>query len=155
LATLIGFYLLFAFVSITPFQLAFWSSPHVRIEPLTVARASGLRVESSDARLYNDLIPLLQRHAVGKFMYAAPDCPEVYFLSGLESPTRHYFDYAEDPRDYAKRTLSALDSLNVNVVAINSNPQFSGPMSPALYGAIEERFPHSAEIGKFQVRWKQ
>jgi hypothetical protein len=112
-------------------------------------------VESSDARLYNDLIPLLQQHAVGKFMYAAPDCPEVYFLSGLESPTRHYFDYAEDPRDYAKRTLSTLDNLNVSVVAINGNPQFSGPMSTAVYGALEERFPHSAEIGKFQVRWKQ
>jgi hypothetical protein len=155
LATLIGFYLLFAFVSITPFRLAFWSSPDVRSEPLTVARASGLRVESSDARLYNELIPLVQLHAAGKFMYAAPDCPEVYFLSGLESPTRHYFDYAEDPRDYAKRTLSALDTLNVNIVAINSSPQFSGPMSPALYGALEERFPNSAEIGKFQVRWKQ
>jgi hypothetical protein len=155
LATVIGFYLLFAFHSITPFQLAFWSSPAVRIEPLTVARASGLRVESSDARLYNELIPLLQRHAAGKFIYAAPDSPEVYFLSGLESPTRHYFDYAEDARDYAKRTLSALDRLNVNVVAINGKPQFSGPMSPALHEALEERFPYSAELGKFQVRWKE
>jgi hypothetical protein len=155
LATLMAFYLLFAFVSVTPFQLTFASSPDVRIEPLTVARARGLRVESSDARLYNDLIPLLQLHAAGKFMYAAPDCPEVYFLSGLESPTRHYFDYAEDPRDYSKRTLSALDSLNVNIVAINSDPQFSGPMSPALYGSLQERFPNSTEIGKFEVRWKQ
>jgi hypothetical protein len=88
-------------------------------------------------------------------MYAAPDCPEVYFLSGLESPTRHYFDYAEDPRDYSKRTLSVLDSLNVNTVAINRDPQFSGPMSPALYGSLQERFPNSTEIGKFEVRWKQ
>jgi hypothetical protein len=124
-------------------------------ERLTVPRALGLRVESSDARLYNDLIPLLQRHAVGKFMYAAPDCPEVYFLSGFKSPMRHSFEFAGDTVGNIAQILHTLDGLNVNVVAINEDPQFSGPMSPALYGALEERFPHSAEIGKFQVRWKQ
>jgi len=155
LAALIGFYLLFALISINPFQLTLWSSPDVQIEPLSVARAGGLRVGSSDARLYEDLIALVQLHAAGKFMYAAPDCPEVYFLSGLESPTRHYFEYAEDPNGHTKRTLNALDNLHVNVVAINNNPQFSGPMSPELQGELEERFPHSAEIGKFQVRWKK
>jgi hypothetical protein len=88
-------------------------------------------------------------------MYAAPDSPEVYFLSGLQSPTRHYFDYAEDPSDYIKRTLNAIDRLDVNVVAINRNPQFSGPMPAELYVALQARFPKSDEIGKFEVRWKQ
>ena len=71
---------------------------------------------------------------------------------GLENPARHYFDCAEDPRDFTKRTLSALERLDVNIIAINRNPQFSGPMPPDLYGALEARFPDPDEIGKFEVR---
>jgi len=88
-------------------------------------------------------------------MYAAPDCPEVYFLSGLESPTRHYFEYAEEPVGHTARILNALDRLNVNVIAINSAPDFSGRMPPDLKGALEKRYPHFAELDRFQVRWKE
>jgi hypothetical protein len=126
-----------------------------QIERLSVARAGGLRVESSDAQLYEELIPLVRAHAQGNFIYAAPDCPEVYFLSGLKSPARHYFDFAEAPVGHAEGIMYQLDRLNVNVVTISSNSQFSGSMAADLRSALEQRYPHFEGVGKFQVRWKR
>jgi hypothetical protein len=39
-------------------------------------------------------------------------------------------------------------------VAINRDPLFSPMMSHELESELERRFPHSAESGKFTVRWK-
>jgi hypothetical protein len=158
LGVLIGFYLLFAVLRVTPgylHNIGFRYAPDTQTEPLSIARAGGLRVQRIDADLYGELIPSIQSHARGKFMYAAPDCPEVYFLSGLQSPTRHYFDYAEDRQGHAERVLDNLESLNVNVVAIDKSPLFSEPMSPELRNALELRYSSSAELGIFQVRWKE
>jgi hypothetical protein len=122
---------------------------------LNIARAGGLRVESSDAQLYEKLISRVQAHAAGKFIYAAPDCPEVYFLSGLKRPVRHYFDFAEGSSGHTDQILNELEILNVNVVAINKDSQFSGSMSPDLQVALEQRYPQFEGIGRFQVRWKK
>jgi hypothetical protein len=155
LGTLSVFYLLFVIFSVTPYHLGLQYDQHPQIEELTIPRAGGLRVESSDAHVYEDLISLVQLHAIGRFIYAAPDCPEVYFLSGLQSPSRHYFEYAEDQADHVGWVLQQLNSLNVNVVAIKKTPRFSGPMSADLQRALELRFPHSKEVGFFEVRWKE
>jgi hypothetical protein len=155
LGAVIVFLLLFAALPITPYYLGIRHEPHSQSAELQLPRAGGLRVESSDAKLYEELIPLLQAHASGRFIYATPDCPEVYFLSGLRSPTRHFFDAAEDTNSQSERTLKAIERLNVNVIAISKHPQFSGPLSPDLQGALERRYPNTAEVGTFQVRWKE
>jgi hypothetical protein len=105
--------------------------------------------------MYEQLIPLVQSHVEGKFIYAAPDCPEVYFLAGLQSPTRYYFDFADDPVGHTERILHALESLKVNVVVIRKIPQFSGPLSADLLRALERRYPRSEDVGFFQVRWRE
>jgi hypothetical protein len=155
LGALLVFYLLFATLPVTGYQMGLRRAPDSQSEVLNLARAGGLRVESTDAHLYEELIPLVQSHAEGEFIYAVPDCPEVYFLSGLKSPMRHYFDYADDPAGHTERTLYVLENLGVNVVAISKDPEFSGPMSPDLKGALEKRYPHFAELERFQVRWKE
>jgi hypothetical protein len=155
LGAVIVFLLLFAALPITPYYLGIRHEPHSRSEELRLPRAGGLQVESSDAKLYEELIPLLQAHASGSFIYAAPDCPEVYFLSGLKSPTRHFFDTAEDTNGQSERTMKAIERLNVNVITINKHPQFSGPLSPDLQAALEQRYPNTTEVGTFQVRWRE
>jgi hypothetical protein len=154
LGAVIVFLLLFAALPITPYYLGIRHEPHSQSEELRLPRAGGLRVESSDAKLYEELIPLLQAHASGRFIYAAPDCPEVYFLSGLKSPTRHFFYTAEDPIGHTQRTLQAMEELGVNVVAISKRPQFSAPLSADLHAALEKRYPYVAELSTFQVRWR-
>jgi len=55
--------------------------------PLALPRAADLRILQKDATLYEELIPFVQRLADGQAIVAAPDCPEVYFLSGFTNPT--------------------------------------------------------------------
>jgi hypothetical protein len=155
LLPLIFFYLLFCALPVTDYQMGLRLAPDSPDERLTVARAGGLQVEASSAHLYDQLISLVQSHTAGKFIYAAPDCPEVYFLSGAQIPTRHYFDTAEDPVNHTNQTLHMLETLKVNVVAINNYPGFSEPLSSDLQYALELRYPHSTQVGKFQVRWKE
>ena len=155
LGALICFYLIFVNLRVTSFRLTLRGTPETHIERLTIPRAGGLRVESSDAHLYERLVSMVQSHATGGFIYATPDCPQVYFLSGFKSPSRHYFDYADDPRDHIKGVSQTLENLKVNVVAINEEPQFTGPVSSDLRDVLEQNFPYSEEIGGFQVRWKK
>ena len=158
LGALLVFYLLFAVLRVTPgfvYKMALHHPPNPKTQRLTIPRADGLIVEAGEARLYEELIPLVQRHAAGRPIYAAPDCPDVYFLSGLQSPTRHYFEFADDPGGHTERILNLLQDLSVNVVAINKAPRFSGTMSPELLGALELRYPRFEDVGSFQVRWKE
>jgi Dolichyl-phosphate-mannose-protein mannosyltransferase len=153
---LIVFYLVFAVVRVTPgFDLG--SLRHVankKTERLTLARAANLRVDPREARVYEVLIPAIQSHADGDFIYAAPDSPEVYFLSGLHNPTRTIFDFRDDLPGRKERILRALENHGVNVIAIKSDPQFSKPLEPELMEVFETLYPNSEEIGNFELRWK-
>ena len=161
LGTLIVFYVLFAVLRVTPgfiYSMGTSYAEDTRIERLDLPRSGGLRVDPLEAQVYEELIPLVQSHAVGSYIYAAPDCPEIYFLSGLQNPTRTLFDFLDHSTDVGDRTeqiLSTLESHQVNVVAINKAPSFSRSMYPILRQTLEERYPYSAEMGHFQVRWKQ
>jgi hypothetical protein len=158
LSTLLSFYLLFAVLRMVPgfiYRLGNSSYPDVQTTPLALPRAGGLRINVDDALLYERLIPLIQKHAIGEYAYAAPDCPEVYFLSGLRNPTRTLFDFFDDPENHTERILSAMERNRVNVVAILKNPAFSVPLAPGLRAALAGRFPNSSTVGRFEVRWRQ
>lgn len=109
-------------------------------------------MDPADAQLYESLIPLVQQHAAGAFIYAAPDCPEVYFLSGLADPVGSVFEFFDDR---TKRVLDTIEQHSVNVVVLNKYPNFSGPIPLELGAALTNKFPHSTTIGRFDVRWKQ
>jgi hypothetical protein len=158
LSVLAVFFLLFAVIRVMPgfiVPMGALYMPDDQTARLSMRRAGGLRVRPSDAETYNSLIPMVQAHNTGKFIYAFPDCPEVYFLSGLQSPTGHFFSFAEDRLDLTGPLLNMLKSLKINVIAINGDPQFSGQLRTDLHSALIEAYPNSEKVGKFEVRWKQ
>jgi hypothetical protein len=158
LGALLGFYLLFAGLRMVPgfiYSLGYVYNPDAQTTRLALPRAAGLRINWYDALLYDRLIPLIQEHSIGEYAYAAPDCPEVYFLSGLRNPTRTLFDFFDDPENHTERILSAIERNGVNVVAILKEPKFSLPLAPDLHAALTERFPNSRMVGRFEVRWRQ
>jgi hypothetical protein len=152
---LIGIYLAFPNLPVTSYQMGISHSRDGQVKQLNVARAGGLRVDPTDAVQYNELIPLIQSHATGKFIYAAPDCPEVYFLSGFQSPSRHYFDFADDSQNRTNRILQEVENLNLNVIVICRRTESGEPMRPDLQKALKQRYIHSATVGSFQIRWKE
>ena len=112
-------------------------------------------MDAQSAGLYNALIPIIQQHANGQFIYADPDCPEVYFLAGFRNPTRTLFDFFDAPEGRTQRILNAIQNHHVNVIVLASQQSFSPPIVPDLLAALKDRFPQSANVGRFEVRWKQ
>jgi hypothetical protein len=155
---LLVFYLAFAVFRVTPgflYSMGYFYQPNPETRALTLPRAGGLRVDPAQAEEYERLIPEIQAHAsASSYIYAAPDCPEVYFLSGKRNPTRTMFDFFDEASDRMAKVLQAIDSHHVNVVAIYSQPEFSGPMPGDLITALRARFPQSKQIGRFEVRWR-
>jgi Dolichyl-phosphate-mannose-protein mannosyltransferase len=124
--------------------------------PLTVMLPdrAGLMVHDSIAVEYDSLVSLVRAEARGEFIYAGPDSPEVYFLSGFRNPTMTIFEFLDDPEERTARTLGLLDRADVNLVVLNSRPGMSAPITEALASALRDRYPNSAEAGRFTVRWR-
>jgi hypothetical protein len=129
-------------------------SPDKQVATLTIPRAGGLRVYTGQARAYEELAIILKQHARGGYIYATPDCPEVYFLNGFRNPTPTLYDLADDPVGRTERILQTIRQHDINLVVLNAYPQFSPPVPTDLRAALESEFPNRALAGKFEVRWK-
>lgn len=127
--------------------------PYPPTASIGVPRA-GLRIPDHEAAMYHMAVTMLQQHARGGYTWASPDCPEIYFLSGLRNPTRSLFDFFDDATGRTPRILEALARHDVTAVVLNRAPQFSPHVADDLVTAIEERYPYGANVGKFQVRWR-
>lgn len=152
------FFFAFAVFQVTPsfiYAMSYAYQPDPQTTKLQLPSAGGLRVDAREAELYDSLIPFVNAHTgTSDFIYAAPDCPEVYFLAGKKNPTRTIFDFFDDPALHDERVIRAIDSSHVNVVALFQKPPFSPPVSPALLERLRQRYPFSQQIGRFEVRWK-
>jgi hypothetical protein len=112
-----------------------------------------LLVPELDARIYTAIIDTLQRRARGGYTFAAPEAPEIYYLTGLRNPTRVLFEFTERYQHAADSTLARLHEHGITAVAINRDPKFSPPLSVELQAGLARAYPHSVAIGKFLVRW--
>ena len=159
LGMLLAFYFAFAVFRVTPsflHAMAYFYQPDPETEPLRLPRAGGLRIDRPRAIEYERLIPEIQAHAgPGEYIYAGPDCPEVYFLAGKRNPTRTMFEFLEDPGEQTARVLRAIDTHQVEAVVVYSSPEFSRPLPPELLAALREHFPQAERIGQFEVRWRR
>ncbi len=154
-----AFFFVFGVACVNPGRVTLWDGvllppeawPRVRL----AIPHTGLRSGALTADGYERMVTLLRAHsAPDGFIYAAPDCPELYFLSQLRNPTRTLFDFFDDSAGHDARVLRAIDSLHVTAVAINERPQFSSPIDAALSWALRARFPDSAVVYSFVVRWR-
>ena len=156
-AAVFCFYLLYAMLEVTPgfiYAMGWHYSPDGESAKLTLPRAGGLRVSPETARTSEALGALLEQHANGEYIYATPDCPEVYFLYGFRNPTRTLLDFLDDPVGRTDRIVNALHAKNVSIVVINQRPQFSDPVPSDLRAALEREFPAQQVVDPFIVRWK-
>jgi hypothetical protein len=157
-AVFLVFYLIYPITWLTPMMYREHndSADLLSREPITTVLPgrAGLRVRDSAAVEYDSLISLVRAEARGQFIYATPDCPEVYFLSGFRNPTRTMFDFFDEPADRTRRILGLLEGKAVNLVVLNAMPGHSERVSQDLAEAIAFRFPRRSVIGRFTVRWR-
>jgi hypothetical protein len=115
---------------------------------------AGIEIPSYQAPAYHGLVTMLRQRARGGYTWASPDCPEIYFLSGLRNPTRSLFNFFDDPRQGGARLLGAIDAHGVTAIVLNRMPTFSPPLTNDLVAALEQRYPFAADFGPFQLRWR-
>ena len=135
-------------------HLGFRYRPHEETEALEIERARGIRVSPAQKREIEQLVSALGRMDTGPAILALPDAPEVYFLTGLDNPTRTLFDFFDDQDQRAEQVLSLVDRLGLTVVVLNRGQIFSPPIEGSLLDSLEARFGWSAEAGRFRILWK-
>ncbi len=126
-----------------------------RVERLQLARG-GIRVPPGEKAMYEQVVALVTEHARSDVIYATPDCPQIYFLSGKRNPTRHLFEFLRHT-DVELMTGNVVDLLlreGVNVLVLNGRPEFSGQLTGEARAAFAKHFPDSATVGHFTVRWR-
>jgi hypothetical protein len=128
--------------------------PNTETVTADIGRLGGIRISSFDARNYETLGAIIRQHARGEYIFATPDCPEVYYLYGFRNPTRFFFDYHDEPRGRTQRILQTIRDRHINLIVISSHPIFSSHISSDLRSAFEQEFPNRADTGTFEVRWK-
>jgi hypothetical protein len=109
-------------------------------------------VEEADA-VYNALVPRVIGVAAGRPIYAGPDLPQVYALSGLEPVARVFFEFLTaqfDDRDLP----GLLDAKGAVAIVINRSPSFSDPIPSSTMDTLQRMFPMSEVFGDFELRWK-
>jgi hypothetical protein len=148
LASVVGFYLVFGVVSLVPRYIYELTYTVGRMDTMQGPRTGGLKIEG--AAFFDDLSRFLREHSPNGLMFAGNDCPELYFLSGLKNVT--YDDGGAGPEEI----LKAIQSDDLNLVVLNNSPYFPGAvMQPEVRAEVLRRFPHTTQIGIFQVFWKQ
>ena len=132
-----------------------WSyEPDQQTQLLDLGRG-GLRVSRSDKDQYELLVKVLNERSAGEFVYATPDCPEVYFLANRRNPTATFFEFFDGSRSQARRVLDTLERKGVTAVVVNTSPSFSPPIAESLSTELVKRFPQAVRVGQFVVRWKR
>ena len=153
-----AFYMAFVMFLVTPGFLldgmSRWYLPARQDVAFGIPRAGALRIYPEEAMVYRQVISLVRQKATNGAVYAGPDCPEIYFLTGLKNPTRMIFDGFEDYAHESDRVLGAIDSVNPSVIVIDRLPLVSTPLPGDLRRTLAARFPEMMYIGKFEVRWR-
>lgn len=121
---------------------------------LDLPRAANIVVTAEDRRTYGRIAQLVEQHAGRGAIYAAPDAPEVYFLTGRKNVTPFLLDFLDPPRERERVVRAALARSPVTLVVINRRPEQSPPLSPALRHELERTFPQRERVGRFEVRWR-
>jgi hypothetical protein len=131
-----------------------WAFVPYRADATLDLERGGLRVPAADKQTYEGVVRLLKEHAAGGTIYAGPDCPEIYFLSGFPNPTPVIFDFLTSARQDASRIEALLERTPIRAAVINTGSVFSPPLDPAVVALLERRFPSFEKIGRFVVRFE-
>jgi hypothetical protein len=153
------FYFLFAVIWNNTGYVWYLGEGYLAYRPnkvLGLSRGGGIRVTDEENILYTQVVELIKKkHGTSQYIYAAPDCPEVYFLSGLRNPSRKFFDFFGESENDRATISELLDKKEINVVVINQKPHFSGQLDTDMIELLKTRFPYAQDLEKFTVRWKE
>jgi hypothetical protein len=150
-------FFLFAVFRLTPpyvYVMGFYYQANPETQVLDLPRAGNLRVDQQSVNTYRRLMPLIREHAGKEEIYAAPDCPQVYFLAGYSNPTLAPIQMFDKRYSNDQEILDLMASRNIRLVVLNRKPDFSPLVGGDLREALMKRYPSEELVGDFVVRWR-
>lgn len=127
--------------------------PYPEVRTMVLDRA-GLMVPTWMAGQYEATVEVIREHARGEYIWASPDVPQLYFLSGYRNPTRSLFEFFDDTTRRSEKILRSIDEHDVNLIVLNIAPQFSPRISVELYRQLARRYPNSAYVEPYLIKWR-
>jgi hypothetical protein len=119
----------------------------VELVALDVDRG-GIRIPAKHG-FYSDLVNHLEPYAPSS-VYAGPDSPEIYFLSGTTNPTPVLFDFLAESWRIRELDAAVLDG-ELSAVVVNNSPDFSSTLPPLFIEIVETEYPDRSTFGWFDV----
>lgn len=148
-----GFLLLFGLLRVIPGTVESFGSRFVATDETVLLKLErgGLHVRAADAARYEALVHHVQGLANGRILWAGPDAPEVYFLSGIPNLTRTLFDFLDVTQ---VPLIERVRAAGATLVVLNLTPDFSGPPDEATVAALRADLPNVTEFPGFLVLWR-
>jgi hypothetical protein len=115
---------------------------------------SGLRISPFDAGRYEMLVGTVRELAPGRTLWAGPDAPEVYFLSGVPNRTRTMFEFLDASSTTALPTEQRVRDLGATLVVLKLAPSFSPPPGQGTIAALRAEFPNARPLPGFLILWR-
>jgi Dolichyl-phosphate-mannose-protein mannosyltransferase len=98
---------------------------------------------------YVELVDHLEEYS-GSPIYAGPDSPEVYFLSGTANPTPVLFDFLAESWRIGELDAAVRDG-ELSAVVVNRSPDFSPQLPQRFVDIVETEYPDRSSFGWFDV----
>ena len=152
----LAFFLAFGTFRILPGGLdglAMYYAPTAQTARLAVPRG-GITVSAADSARYTAVVPFIQEVAAGRRIWAGPDAPEIYFLTGLPNSTRTFFDFFDADSIAAVPLPERLARFGVDVVVVKDVPSFSPALTADVRAALATAYPQARQFPGFEVRWR-
>jgi hypothetical protein len=130
---------------------------HFAVTPDSVTLAhprSGLRMSPDDVSQYTALLGSIEELAPGRTLWAGPDAPEVYFLSGVPNRTRTMFDFLDDSPTATLPLAARVHRAGATLVVVKTAPSFSARPSEDALAQLRARYPHERTHPGFVVLWQ-
>lgn len=128
---------------------AWWDFSH----RLAVPRG-GLLVTRPDSVRYSRMLDLVASHRAGGTVFAGPELPEVYFLSGTTSPGRDSYSLFSSAVSDSAQLPQAFDAAAASVIVIKTHTMFARPLGDDVYRWLAIRYPQSESVDTLEVRWR-
>ncbi|MFI5312298.1 MAG: hypothetical protein ACHQQ3_13745, partial [Gemmatimonadales bacterium] len=114
----------------------------------------GLLVTQYDSTRYAKILDLVAAHRAGGTVFAGPELPEVYFLSGTRSPGRDSYSLFTGAVSDSVQLPRVFDAAAANVIVVKGRPMFGPPLGDDIYRWLTVRYPQSESFDTLQVRWR-
>ncbi len=113
-----------------------------------------LRVEAEDAGDVRALVRTISRLDAHRVLWAGPDAPEAYFLTGRLNHTRTLFEFLDRTPESALDIPVRALAIGASVVVIKRRPEFSPAPSPRAIAAVHQAYPQCEELTNYLVCWR-